>query len=547
MAMSWITLSYEWDITDAQATLNIIISLLATISIWTLSRLWYQTSTSKVISQRDVPLSSLFTISSLGDAWDLLVLLRGKLINKRFLPLLIQTLVVILVSLAAILSGPIAKYSLRTSHTLVAKSVEGLLGTAPPQYGPYAGTQAANVFWNVTMDQLEAADFPIDQLLDYLPSSTTTWVYDSAQWNSSWTASCIETERTPLSITANSSYSILDPINAFPEFGATYDQAMLNTSEYRQSSFFSIILEYDVDGSGLVRDLTLFVLVQSEPTLDGRMFSNRERLHLSLSVLHVRNISLPDVEAYTTVVGPAEMSDYTRTECYLMRRPNVTDTGFISWPWTNDTASIVQAYSNYYEWDIVQASSEGGVVAPLPPKEIFRFYQAYMISCLTVNVVPAKRTLNVLMEAIQLSTVTLVVALLLSLFITIILGHYAYFILRYKRPLKASRVPDARLDWILHAYKNSKHVGEDDLDLPDRELFADALYEQDCQGSIEGSARLFKRCQPAASLSSPTQKSGAHEESSKSCVVGSREEVESAEGDDKKEKNEISTVKVNSR
>jgi hypothetical protein len=119
-------LSTKWSFATVQATLNVLISLLGTIGIWTFSRYWYQRSSSKIIQERDVALSSLFTFTSPGDAWNLLVLLRQKLFTSRYFPLLVQLVVVLTVTTVTILAGPIARYSLKSETILVQRPLPDL-------------------------------------------------------------------------------------------------------------------------------------------------------------------------------------------------------------------------------------------------------------------------------------------------------------------------------------------------------------------------------------------------------------------------------------
>lgn len=440
-------------------------------------------------------MSSLFTVTSIGEVWDVLCLMKSRLLRKAFLPLLFQSIAVVLVTTISMLSGPIARYSLRNAQEILVTPVDGLLGAAFPEMGPYGHMTTGNVLWNRTLDSLIAANFPTDQLLDYLPSLTVPWIYNPTEWNATWTASCTDTERTYLNITADKDHNIYDPINAFPEFGRTFDPIWTNQTQYRYSVDLCGWEIYQKNGSGIIQDFAFFVLLETEPTLDEQMFKNSAPLHISLTVLHVRNALMPDGQL-NFASGPAGLSDFTRTECLLTRRPDVPDTGYIAWPWTNQTAQIVSAFADYYRYNISLMADKKLVVPPLAPKEIFRFYQAYLVSYLILNEYPVTRSLSVLTDVIQLSTITLVIILFLVLCMIGILSRYVVFRRRHSKDLVVFQVPEAKLDWFLYTFKGSRHVMPHELALANRDLFADAVYGQEMTSqAAHGGARVFSRRQ----------------------------------------------------
>lgn len=498
MSAGWIILSTVWDFADVQATLNIAISLLGTIGIWTFSRFWYQHNSSKILRNNDVPLSSLFTFSTLGEAWDVALLLKGNLFKSQFIPLLAQGIIVLLVTAMTVLAGPIARYSLQSSTIVRPSELRGL--AAADGGGPSQSLVSANVLWNDTIEGLTSAKFPTDQLLDFIPPNEIPWIYEAAEWNSTWAADCVSTEETVLTITGNSSYTIVDPVRAFPAFGATFEPHMLNSSAYRYSVDFCGWVHWDNSSRGIAHDIAFFVLVQTQPTIDDQMNKNNATLHLSLSVLHIHNASLLSTNnlfgTRTTWRSEGQFGNasYTRIECNIARNRTVPDEQLIAWPWTNDTDSIVKAYADYNRNAIGNAGENHRIVPPLPPQDIFRFYQAYQITTSTSNEVYLTRQISVMVTAVQLSTIFLVVAILLVLLIVFTLIRYSVFLVRHKASLGVSCIPDAKLDWMLHTFRNSEHITPDELGLTDREQFKAAAYERVMSGSnARVKARVYSR------------------------------------------------------
>ena len=133
-----------------QAALAVIISVLGAISIWSFSRYWWQRGCVNVVRRSSIiPLSKLFTLSSPGEAWDAITLLRSRVFAKEHWRLLFQLLVIIGATLACIFNGPIAQASLRS----VCTRQKSRLGVKEAIEGGGSGGNViiASVLWNETM------------------------------------------------------------------------------------------------------------------------------------------------------------------------------------------------------------------------------------------------------------------------------------------------------------------------------------------------------------------------------------------------------------
>ena len=87
------------------------------------------------------------------------------------------------------------------------------------------------------------------------------------------------------------------------------------------------------------------------------------------------------------------------------------------------------------------------------------------------------------------------------------LVRYALFRRRHGADIEASQVPDAKLDWMLHAFKNSKHVNEIDLAFPGRDLFKTAAYERVRApvATVIGLARVYSNTPADEKLTNSSQ------------------------------------------
>lgn len=338
MTSVWINLSTRWDLSSVQAALNVIITLLGTVGIWSFSRFWWQKGCSCVLRQDStVPLATLLTLAGPGEGWDTLMILRKKIFAKENWNLLIQVLVILSATSACMFGGPISKASLRGTRT-VQRSQAGILhATKGDSYT--ANLIDADVLWNDTIASLNFAKFPTDQLLEYLPPPETPWVYVESEWDPTWRMSCNYTPETEIqNLTATGKHSLFTPLDAFPAYRATYDPSWLDESEFRAQANFATW--FTTEPAIKFIDALFFIMVVSDPEKDDRMHKNNDTMRISISTLHGQNFTANDAEDLTLSgesilkpVGPVAKASYTRTECEIIRKSDVPDPDSIPWIW----------------------------------------------------------------------------------------------------------------------------------------------------------------------------------------------------------------------
>ncbi|CZR62748.1 uncharacterized protein PAC_12645 [Phialocephala subalpina] len=453
MTAAWISLSTRWDLASVQAALNVVISILGTVGIWAFSRYWWQRCGSRILRGKADPLSTLFTVAGPGDGWDAIAVLRRRIFNKENWRLLLQLFVVTGITLATMLSGPIAKVSLRSTLTVQSSRLE-VLETANVNRST-ANLQLAQVLWNDTIQSLDRAEFPNDQLLDYLPTSTADWTYVSREWNPTWSMVCNYTAETVLhNVTSSGNYTFYEPIEAFPVFADTYDPPWLGASNRREVYYFSW---QNFSDPVPIKDVLFFVLIQSDPATDDRMNTNNETMHLSMSVLHAQNFgvskdSMPGQASSSSrkPMGPVGNASYTRVECDISRKPEVSKDTAVPWIWTNDTLSIAMGYASFWVYPMEETDSKHEPVSTPTPEVLLRFYQAYMVTVNTIDSFPSLRRVSVWMDTVQLSVVFLAVIIALTLLTIGQTGRYFCFLRRHKSRLSQVYIPDGKLEWMIH-------------------------------------------------------------------------------------------------
>lgn len=458
MTFIWINLSTRWDLTSVQAALNVIISVLGTVGVWAFSRYWWQRGSASILRHgSEAPLSSFLILSSPGDGWDILTVLRRRVFSKEHWHLLSQLIVVVAVTLACMFAGPIAKVSLRSTKTIQNTQLEVLPTIKGDGYE--ANLLEMNVLWNNTIQSLDQANFPINQMLEYLPPYTSPWIYEPSQWNPTWTSMCNFTEETPLRlVSAVGNYTFRNPIDAFPIYRDTYDPAWLNSSKYRTQVDFSAWSK--TEPAFIFEEALFFILIESDPAIDDRMYTNNATMEISFSVLHFSHFNATDLTDATLdaedtwrFVGPVRNASFTRIECNISREPVVPDEDAIPWIWTNDTYSITFGFRTYFS-SILESDASKGLPVPTPtPLDILRMWQTYFATVNTIYAFPTPRVVSVWMETVQLSMGLLLTLLILTALIIWTSGRYLIFMMRNKAKLEKLAIPDSKLEWIIHGAK----------------------------------------------------------------------------------------------
>jgi hypothetical protein len=463
MASSWIVLSTRWGLTSVQASLNVIISVLSTVGLWAFTRYWWRRGGIQVLRNKNgVPLSRLFTISSPGEAWDVIATLGRQIFAKENWHLLTQLIVVAGITIACALAGPIAKVSLRNGTTIRLRELQILQSVKGA--GPFGNLLYSTLIWNDTAQSLNDANFPTNQLLDILPPlQTPPWTYIPEEWDPTWTVTCDYVNNfTLLNLTGSGKGNYFDPLTAFPVFRDTYNQTWLDSAEYRMTADYNSWQDWTQENQ--TREALFYVIVQSDPEVGDRMMYNNETLRLSLSVLHARDfrVLVDDTSGIRGMstwfpIGPVGSASYSRAECELTRKPLVQDENRIPWPWTNDTLSIMNGYAHFFHDPFAAAAVKGRGVVPPSAEEMFRFYQVYMASINTFHSDPTPQQLSVVLDTVELSAIFLAMLLLLALLSGWSSLQYAWFLRRNKLQLKDLYVPDGKMEWMIHAVKCSEN------------------------------------------------------------------------------------------
>ena len=454
----WLTLSTSWELGNVRAVLAFLINVLLAIGLWIISYASWKYGAAQAARTSRVPLLSLLSMSGIGDAIDALFVISFSMGVRRILSILIQAGAIVALSITVIISGPIARYSTRRGIEIQKQDVQGWLATTN-----HSSMGGAFVRWNQTIERLNSANFPMDQLLDFQPDNRVEWQYESEEWNSSWAASCTWTPQTPITLeaTGNSSGYLFDEL---PAIETIFPPETLESG-------YNIWMDWGgaYEGTDVNKDVIIFLLGETDPELaideNTGLLRNYQPLHLVLSAVYLHNVPRSEDQTVTNFgTGPVESSSYTMANCNIERAKNRTndDLDFdvvqhIAFPWTIDADTTISAFASFYQAGIAEQSFNGEPIYLPSGEDLFRFYQAYMISKDTQYKQVVTRRLSVEVPSVQLS----VVALALILMYVAVMGVVLLWASLMMRLPKGMWIPRTKVEWMMQGVRE---VGGRELD-----------------------------------------------------------------------------------
>jgi hypothetical protein len=430
MAKSWISFPERFKLQDVQAVINIIISLLSALSIFVLGRVCWQASSTKIARRKDIALSSLLTIGSLGEALDVLFLLKFHFFS--FTWIVAQCVIVACLTATAILSGPIARYATQRGRIVAEKDVNGLLALAY-----HNSIASAMVEWNLTHTSLDRAGFPENQLLDFLPDTSTPWNYKSEEWNSTWSMDC--TYHGPIQISLETTGDCDYLYAEVPGLENVIPNSPDTTTWYSTGGFYVNRTSW--------KDVLMFLYEPVYHDYNNDTFLTHN-MSITIAAVHLHNLAKSSNNSCNFGVGEVEQASYTKAQCNLFR--NYGENTYISFPDSGDAGTVPESYRTYYGQNFKQQSMSNDPIRTIIPQELVRFYQVYMITKDTQSHQPVTRSMSVEVTVVQVSAVFLAVCIFVTLLIIVGIGRYVLFKIIHPE----LQPPQSKLDWLLQTIKN---------------------------------------------------------------------------------------------
>ncbi|RMZ76765.1 hypothetical protein DV737_g4644, partial [Chaetothyriales sp. CBS 132003] len=444
MVSLWVSLQRNLSLQDVQAGINILIDVLCAAVIFVFGRVLWQRAAVKVAKQQNVSLPSLLSVGSPGDVYDVLVLLKKKLFTAEFAMILIQCLVVIVMSGAAIASGPLARFSCR-EHTI---------NQTQKVFGNLASRSIENINsflieWDNTTKQLDQAGFPDDQLLDFMPDSTVPWMYRESEWNNTWSLTCDRTENSPLTLrtTAARWTNSPDIDDNFPGLEVAFQTQTFKFYSANRADYYL---------GSVLRDILLFIYAVTDEDY-SQAESTARTLQMAFVAVHLQGVSrnMSDTRGdYPFLDGPVASAAFSKIQCTVARQLDIASTYDVAFPDVSDakTTSLTTSIATAYTAQLMTLSASGFVV-PLPnTHDLLRFYQSYFAVKDTLMHRPVIRHITVAIKVVQISTIFLIV----TSFVTVLtlLGSFSLGIFAVCHNDVVTSTPQSKLDWMMQSIQS---------------------------------------------------------------------------------------------
>lgn len=443
----WVSLKVGWTLQDVQAGLNVCIAFLCAGGIFVLVRYCWLLAARRVAKSQDVPAFSLLSLNTIGETIDVIWLLRHDLFAPRYHGLLVQVVCVMLLTVATLMSGFIARFSTRYGSTVKELDVNGTIARRNTQSIPYAEVET-----NLTLFNLQRARFPQTQLLEYIPDHSKYWEYDQAQWNGSWSMDCQYERSTPIpnpvatDDCSNGLWSQIPWIND-------------NWSGWESNQSF-----YTYDSTGWRNNNTMYrdwlVFVHGEQYTDWN-----EDFYLGMTVqtvaIHLQGLNATTPEGCNFGPGDITSASYTSMSCKLTRSlGNRSYDDLINWgayPDVFDVDMQAGAYVQHYANRFRKESSREDKITIIEGEELAMFFQAYLITKDSSTAPFVHRNISVHVQVAQISLPCLIAC---SAAAGIVLsGLLNYWIFLFRHWSRLHKTPQSKLDWMLHTLRkeNDEH------------------------------------------------------------------------------------------
>lgn len=305
-----------------------------------------------------------------------------------------------------------------------------------------------DVEWNQTMWSMNAAGFPHDQLLDFLPDTSKPWVFRPDEWNNTWSAQCSFGPVTPIEVAGSGNYRAGSWFDQLPELYEIIPQQFLDNHSMWLESATS------VGNSSCFKDMLMFSLLTIRP-LAGRNMS------IFISAIHLHeapaatNVTSPDA---TFGIGPVGASSYTTLLCDLSQSPSSMEHVYVAYPdisYTPDD-TFAMALTTHYQATLVQQSRRGWPITVPSGQDMWRFYQAYLISKDTQNYLPVTRVLSIQTPTVELSSIFLVLTLFIMMLIAAGWAYHSFFVMLHGS--LSMYMLKTKLDWLLQSLREAMGV-----------------------------------------------------------------------------------------
>jgi hypothetical protein len=185
---------------DVQAGLNVAIQVLCRLTVFAGVQWFWKSSALRIARGENFPVAQVLSINAPGEVWDAISLLRNRIFTHY--SMLVQSLLVVVVGLAAIFTRPIARFNTHKGTASPVRLVGGLVASRTFFCGS-DNTLGVQYIW----ESLDRAGFPQDRLLDWLPDLKVDWQFAENDWSAyTWSEDCNYTKNISIKLTGTGVY-----------------------------------------------------------------------------------------------------------------------------------------------------------------------------------------------------------------------------------------------------------------------------------------------------------------------------------------------------
>lgn len=413
----------------------------------------------RVAHARDVPAYSLLSLNTIGETIDVIWLLRHDLFSRRYKGLLLQCIFVILITVAALMSGFIARFSTRYGTTIKPVILNGTIAERS------TGTLLfAEVDTNLTFTALQEAKFPQDKLLEFLPNDGIKWNYVAEQWsNSSWTMDCSYNKSTP----------IPDPVTTgnCTNLESEFPDITNNYWDWTDNDDYSWNWDnagWRRPGSNVWNDWIIFTHGVKYITYDNDL-DTQTKMEMRTVTIYLKDVPYNNtLDSTDCNFAPGKIGSAFYTSCNCMLTRNTTgrtkdELYYGAYPEGSSMSAEVSAMIAHYGNRFRKEASRAQNITVIEGDELAMFYQAFQITKDTITSAYVNRAIDAYLRVPQVSIVSLIICSTAALIVLAGLINYWLFMWRHWKHLE--RTPQSKLDWMLQTLKREN---EDNFDKRNR-------------------------------------------------------------------------------
>ncbi|KAM0752058.1 hypothetical protein T439DRAFT_324151 [Meredithblackwellia eburnea MCA 4105] len=363
-------------------------------------------------------------------------------------PFVCLALVFALSSAVHIAAGYIARELVFSQDRLELTSISGTMVT--DMHDSILSASAEGI---VMMESLRKANFPLGELLDFVPDAGKSWAYSPTTWNSTWKGDCsIRGPHTVSTVYKQSGYSA---IMTFEErFLRLHDFGIDSLDNYTTgrsgNSFYIHSDSVEMGGSYTGKEEIAVIrpdLPAQSQTLNPTY--NSAPFHVRYIYVLMQNFERVTTNTNLTLTVNAT---FTLADCTYVNRLGPVQTPddngeyrrFAAYPWTPDLSTWADGLLEPFRRNSTRAFANGYSPPPITGEDLIQYSQAYLALKDSQYLRPVTRSLLGHIGTVQLNLAGLIIVTITS-FVAIVSLLWCWSVGIVWKEFK--KIPLSKIDW----------------------------------------------------------------------------------------------------